>query len=107
MREFHSSALRDPAVLTGRDVLVVGGGASAFDLLELCFQHGARRVFWVYRGLRWFLPTRKPKHIAGSVRGFARLQASGMSADAAKRRHRRRHARPLREIRHRRDHALA
>ena len=80
VREFHSSALRDPEVLSGRDVLVVGGGASAFDLLELCFQHDARRIFWVYRGLRWFLPTRKPKHIAGSVRGFARMQASGMSS---------------------------
>lgn len=80
VQEFHSSALRDPHALAGRDVLVVGGGASAFDLLELCFQHGARRTHWVYRGLRWFLPTRKPKHIAGSVRGFARLQASGMTA---------------------------
>lgn len=77
VREFHSSALRDPKVLTGRDVLVVGGGASAFDLLELCFQHDARRVIWAYRGLRWFLPTYKPKYIAGSLRGFARLQASG------------------------------
>ena len=37
LREFHSSALHDPSLLTGRDVLVVGGGASAFDLLELCF----------------------------------------------------------------------
>ena len=81
VREFHSSALRDPSLLTGRDVLVVGGGASAFDLLELCFQHGARRAIWAYRGTRWFMPTRKPKHIAGSVRGFARLQASGMSID--------------------------
>lgn len=81
VREFHSSALRDPSVLTGRDVLVVGGGASAFDLLELCFQHGARRVIWAFRGTRWFMPTRKPKHIAGSVRGFARLQASGMTVE--------------------------
>jgi hypothetical protein len=80
VREFHSSELRDPDALAGRDVLVVGGGASAFDLLELCFQHGARRIVWVYRGLRWFLPTGKPKQIAGSVRGFARLQASGMTA---------------------------
>lgn len=77
--EFHSSALRDADTLKDRDVIVVGGGASAFDLLDLCFQHGARRIAWVYRGLRWFLPTRKPKHIAGSVRGFARLQASGMT----------------------------
>jgi hypothetical protein len=29
--------------------------------------------------LHWFFPTNKPKHIAGSVRGFARLQASGMT----------------------------
>jgi len=81
VREFHSSALRDPSTLAGRSVLVVGGGASAFDLLELCFQHGAGRVIWAFRGLRWFMPTRKPKHIAGSVRGFARLQASGMSVE--------------------------
>ena len=81
VRELHSSALRDPAELTGRVVLVVGGGASAFDLLELCFQHGARRVVWAHRGLRWFLPTRKPKPVAGSVRGFARLQFSGMTAE--------------------------
>jgi cation diffusion facilitator CzcD-associated flavoprotein CzcO len=78
--EFHSSALRDPDVLAGRDVLVVGGGASAFDLLDLCFQHGARSIAWTYRGLRWFMPTRKPKHIAGSVRPFARMQMSGMTA---------------------------
>ncbi|MEP7302411.1 MAG: NAD(P)-binding domain-containing protein [Caldimonas sp.] len=81
VREIHSSALRDAAVLTGRDVVVVGGGASAFDLLELCLQYAARRIVWVYRGLRWFTPTRKPKHIAGSVRGFARMQASGMTAE--------------------------
>lgn len=80
VQEFHSSALRDPDLLADREVLVVGGGASAFDLLELCFRHGARRIIWVHRGLRWFLPTRKPKHIAGSVRGFSRLQTSGMTA---------------------------
>jgi cation diffusion facilitator CzcD-associated flavoprotein CzcO len=79
VRELHSSALRDPAEVAGRDVVVVGGGASAFDLLDLCLEHGARRIAWVYRGLRWFTPTGKPKHIAGSVRGFARLQASGMT----------------------------
>jgi hypothetical protein len=79
--ELHSSALRDAGLLAGKDVVVVGGGASAFDLLELCFQYGARRVVWTYRGLRWFMPTRKPKHIAGSVRGFARMQASGLTVE--------------------------
>ena len=79
VQEWHASALHDPTVLRGRDVLVVGGGASAFDLLELCLEHGARRISWLYRGLKWFVPTSKPKHIAGSVRGFARLQASGQT----------------------------
>jgi hypothetical protein len=80
VRELHSSELRDPAQLAGQDVLVVGGGASAFDLLDLCFAQGARRVAWVHRGLKWFVPTRKPKHISGNVHGFARMQASGMTA---------------------------
>lgn len=81
VRELHSSAVRDPDMLTGRDVLVVGGGASAFDLLDLCIQRGAARVIWAFRSVRWFMPTRKPKHIAGSVRAFARMQASGMSIE--------------------------
>ena len=36
---------------------------------------------WAYRGgVRWFMPTTRPKAIAGSVRPFARMQASGLSA---------------------------
>ena len=57
IEEFHSSALRDPNSLTGKDVVVVGGGASAFDLLDLCFQYKARRAVWVYRSLKWMVPT--------------------------------------------------
>jgi len=79
VREFHSSALRDPGVLKDRNVTVVGGGASAFDLLDLCLSQGARRIAWVYRDVRWFSPTRKAKAIAGTVRPFARLQAEGLS----------------------------
>lgn len=77
VRELHSSALRDARELADRDVMVVGGGASAFDLLDLCLEHGARRIVWVYRGNRWFSPTRRTKAVAGTVRPFARLQASG------------------------------
>ena len=80
VREVHASALRDPAELRGQRVLVVGGGASAFDLIDQCLEHGAAHIAWAYRGLKWFVPTGKSKQIAGSVRGFARLQASGMSA---------------------------
>ena len=32
--EFHSALLEDPGQLTGRDVVVVGGGESAYDLLD-------------------------------------------------------------------------
>ena len=80
VREFHSSALRDPETLKDRVVMVVGGGASAFDLLDLCLSQGARRIAWVYRDVRWFSPTRKPKAIAGTVRPFARMQTEGTSA---------------------------
>ena len=76
--EFHSSALRQPEVLAGARVLVVGGGASALDLLDQCLLQGASQVTWAHRGLRWFTPTSKPKSVAGSVRPVARLQAQGV-----------------------------
>lgn len=81
IREVHSSQLADPGQLTDRTVLVVGGGASAFDLLDLCFEYRARRVVWVYRTVRWMAPTRKPKHLAGGLRSLARQQMLGLSAD--------------------------
>lgn len=80
VQEWHASALHDPRLLRGQRVVVVGGGASAFDLIDQALEHGAQRISWVYRGLKWFLPTGKPKHIAGSVRAFSRMQASGMTA---------------------------
>ncbi len=80
LQEWHASALQDPGVLRGQRVLVVGGGASALDLIEQSLQHGAQHITWVYRGLKWFLPTTKPKAVAGSVRPFARMQASGLTA---------------------------
>ena len=81
VRELHSGALRDPTQLAGRDVVVVGGGASAFDLLDQCLEHAARRIVWLHRGLRWFTPTHKPKHVAGSVRPYARMQAQELSIE--------------------------
>jgi hypothetical protein len=73
--ERHSSALRDPGELRGHRVLVVGGGASALDLLDQCLLRGAAQIVWAYRSLRWFTPTMKPKAVAGSVRPLARMQA--------------------------------
>ncbi len=81
VRELHSSALRDLNELKGRDVLVVGGGASAFDLLEQSLVHGAKSVHWVYRQAHWFTPTTKPKVVAGSFRPYGKMQASGMPVE--------------------------
>lgn len=75
VREIHSSALRDPDELEGRRVLVIGGGASALDLLDQCLLRGAARIAWAHRALRWFTPTRRPKAVAGSIRPVARMQA--------------------------------
>lgn len=81
VREFHSSELHEPALITGKDVLVVGGGASAYDLIELCLRQRARRIAWVYRATRWMRPTRKPKNVAGDTRALARMQMLGRSAE--------------------------
>lgn len=85
VRELHSSALGSPSSLTGCDVVVVGGGASAYDLLDLCFEHQARRVVWVYRSLKWMTPTRKPKHAAADIRGLARMQMLDMPVEQVSR----------------------
>ena len=79
--EWHSSQLRQPEALRGARVLVVGGSASALDLLDQCLLHEAQHVVWAYRGLRWFTPTSKPKAIAGSVRPVARWQAQGVPVE--------------------------
>ncbi len=44
LQEYHSSALRDPKALKGKVGFVVGGGASAYDLLELCLEHEAQNL---------------------------------------------------------------
>jgi Pyridine nucleotide-disulphide oxidoreductase len=81
VQTFHSSALTEPGQLNGKAVVVVGGGASAFDLLDLCFEHGARQVVWVYRSVKWMMPTRKPKQIAGDIRELARQQMHGVTVE--------------------------
>jgi len=62
--ELHSSQLLRPEDLAGRRVTVVGGGASAYDMLELAVTNGAEGVHWLYRHARWFLPTRRSKQRA-------------------------------------------
>ncbi|MDB5825295.1 MAG: NAD(P)/FAD-dependent oxidoreductase [Herminiimonas sp.] len=75
--EYHSSQLHDPSALTAKDVVVVGGGASAIDLLELCIERGARKVHWVYRSVRWMQPSRRAKYDTAGLRLLARRQALG------------------------------
>ena len=76
--ETHSSALREPAQLENKRVTVVGGGASAYDLLDLCFEHGAASVTWVYRSTKWMRPTRQRKYDGIDVRLLSRFQMLGL-----------------------------
>lgn len=80
VRELHSSQLRHASQLRGRNVIVVGGGASAYDLLDLCFEHEAGSVTWVYRSTRWMYPTLKPKSQSGGPRPLAKAQMEGASS---------------------------
>ena len=75
--EYHSSALRSPELLRGKRVAVVGGGASAYDLLDLGFEHEARSVAWIYRTTKWMRPTLQPKHFGTDMRRLSRLQMLG------------------------------
>lgn len=78
--EFHSSTLHDPNCLSGKRVVVVGGGASAFDLIDLCLQYGAAHIVWVHRAFKWMVPTRKPKKFASNVRDLAQRHMLGETA---------------------------
>jgi cation diffusion facilitator CzcD-associated flavoprotein CzcO len=81
MAEFHSSALRDPELLSGKKVVVVGGGASAFDLIDLSLEYGAARIAWVYRALKWMVPTAKPKKFASNLRELGKRHMLGQGFD--------------------------
>ncbi len=72
--EYHSSALRDPEELRDKRVTVVGGGASAYDLLDLSFANGASSVAWIYRSLKWMRPTRRAKYFGSDIRLLAKFQ---------------------------------
>jgi thioredoxin reductase len=76
--EYHSSALRDPEGLRGKRVAVVGGGASAYDLLDLCFVYGASDVAWIHRSTKWMRPTRRPKYSVTELRRLGKYQMLGL-----------------------------
>ncbi len=61
VNEMHSSNLRRPENLAGQKVTVVGGGASAWDLLDLAIKNCTKEIHWVYRNVRWFWPTTRTK----------------------------------------------
>jgi cation diffusion facilitator CzcD-associated flavoprotein CzcO len=83
--EYHSSALRNPEELEGKRVTVVGGGASAYDLLDLCFVRGAHSVVWIYRSTKWMRPTRQVKYFATDMRRLARYQMLGLPVSVVNR----------------------
>lgn len=85
IQEFHSTELRDPDLLRGKRVIVTGGGTSAWDLLDLCFLHGAAEVHWVYRSLKWMRPSLEPKHAGMGNRRLAQAQMLGLPGWAVNR----------------------
>lgn len=77
---YHSGSLKNPEIFKDKSVTILGGGASAFDLLDLCFQHKAKEVHWVYRSVKWMFPTAsKPKYYQLSLRKLALMQMQGVS----------------------------
>jgi cation diffusion facilitator CzcD-associated flavoprotein CzcO len=83
--EYHSSTFRNPEELRGKRVTIVGGGASAYDLLDLCFLHGASSIAWIYRSTKWMRPTRQPKYFGTDMRLLAKYQMLGLSASVVNR----------------------
>ena len=83
--EYHSSALRNADDLQGKRVVVVGGGASAYDLLDLCFARGARSVAWIYRSTKWMRPTLQPKYLGVDMRRLAKYQMLSFPASVVNR----------------------
>lgn len=83
--EYHSSALRNPEDLRDKRVTVVGGGASAYDLLDLCFAYGARSVAWIYRSTKWMRPTRRLKYLGIDMRLLAKYQMLCLPASVVNR----------------------
>jgi cation diffusion facilitator CzcD-associated flavoprotein CzcO len=84
--EYHSFELRDPEALRGKRVTVVGGGASAYDLLDLCFAYQASSITWIYRSTKWMRPTRQVKYLGTDMRLLAKYQMLGLSTSAMNRR---------------------
>ncbi|CAG9273752.1 NAD(P)-binding domain-containing protein [Paraburkholderia unamae] len=84
--EYHSFELRNPQALRGKRVTVVGGGASAYDLLDLCFTYEASSIAWIYRSTKWMRPTRQVKYLGIDVRLLAKYQMLGLSTHAMNRR---------------------
>jgi cation diffusion facilitator CzcD-associated flavoprotein CzcO len=76
--ECHAFGFTNPAIIRGRNVIVVGGGASAYDLLDQCFKHHAAKVTWVYRSLRWMRPSLMPKNSGTGMRRLAQVQMLGV-----------------------------
>jgi len=79
--EVHSSGLQRPEELAGKRVTVVGGGTSSWDLLDLAIANGAKDIHWVYRSIKWCLPTRGTKQTAWpNLRELAVVQSVLRSA---------------------------
>lgn len=88
LTERHSSDIEQPEELADKVVTVVGGGASAFDLLDLAIKHKAQKINWVYRSTKWFLPSTRSKQSnkLNDLRLLSRVQCVMPSLEAVNKR---------------------
>ncbi len=79
--EYHSSELKDTTVLKNKTVAVIGPGASAMDVIDLCFENKSKKIHWLYRSNKWFIPTTKKKHTKTTIRQLAFGQMLGQTSE--------------------------
>lgn len=69
--EIHAAQLFDLATLSVKRLTVVGGGASAFDIIEKALEREVQEIHWVLGTPGWMTPTRQPKHKKKGLRILA------------------------------------
>lgn len=79
--EIHSAHLHDLSALDKNRIVVVGGSASAFDVLELALDRNVPEIHWVTGTLQWMTPSSRPKHLRKGLRSIAWKLLRGTSRE--------------------------
>lgn len=69
--EVHSSDIREISEIDVKSLAVIGGGASAYDIIEQAIERKVPEIHWVVGTPCWMTPSSKPKHEKYSLRHLA------------------------------------